>query len=417
MRLNRLALVGSLLFAVGCVTGCGSSGTKASEGKATTTAVAPVTTTKATCTSSVPYTSGVGGYAFYRIPATVVTDTGTVLAFAEGRRNGTADSGDIETLLRRSTDGGCTWSDPQVVSSVKGQNRNNPAPVFDPATGEVTLLTLGRPIDATELQIRSGSVPKADSMRVYQQTSRNDGKTFSDPVEITDQIKKADWRWYAVGPGHGTVLTRGAHKGRIIFGANHSITPPAGDAGANPMDDKFLAAHSIYSDNNGKTWKIGYVQDNTDGVINGNESTAAELPDGDVVFNVRNQNGSAKSHRAGGRSTDGGASLTAPLAPIDSLNQVPVIEASLLQPSGSGNAPLLLSGPSDPNKRLGMTIYASSDGGKTWKVAKSISNAPAAYSDLVQLDDHTIGLLYETGTKTENDTITFQRIPLAGLLG
>lgn len=183
------------------------------------------------------------------------------------------------------------------------------------------------------------------------------------------------------------------------------------------MDDKFLAAHSISSDDGGKTWKIGYVQDNTDGVVNGNESTAAELPGGDVVFNVRNQNGSAKSHRAGGTSTDGGASLTAPLAPIDSLAQLPVIEASLLQPTAPADAPLLLSGPSDPNKRIGMTIYSSVDGGKSWKVAKSITDAPAAYSDLVQLDDKTIGLLYETGAKTENDTITFLRIPVTDLVG
>lgn len=408
-------LIGWIIVAM-IVTACGSSGSSTSAGSAATTVIAPPTTTAPACASSVPYTAGEGGYASYRIPAVVTTGDGTILAFAEGRRNSTADSGDIETVLRRSTDGGCTWSTTQVVSSVKGQNRNNPAPVFDPATGQVILLTLGRPIDVTEVQIRSGSVPKTDSMRIYRQTSDDDGKTFSDPVEITDQIKQLDWRWYAVGPGHGTVLTHGAHKGRIVFGANHSITPPAG-SDANPVDDTFLAAHSIYSDDNGQSWKIGYVQDNTDGVVNGNESSAAELPDGDVVFNVRNQNGSAKSHRAGGTSTDGGASLPAPLAPIDSLAQLPVVEASLLQPTAPAGAPLLLSGPSDPNKRIGMTIYSSTDGGATWKVAKSISDAPAAYSDLVQVDDDAIGLLYETGTKTENDTVTFLRIPITDLVG
>ncbi|MBS1847491.1 MAG: exo-alpha-sialidase [Actinobacteria bacterium] len=416
MRTNRAALAAAAIAAVTLVTACGSSGGKASDTKPTTSAAAPVTTTKASCKSSVPYTAGVGGYASYRIPATVVTGTGTVLAFAEGRRNGTSDAGDIDTVVRRSTDGGCTWSAAKVVTAVKGQNRNNPAPVYDPATRQVVLLTLGRPDTVTEAQIRGGKVADADSMRIYSQTSSDDGATFSAPTEITSQVKKPDWRWYAVGPGHGIVLTTGAHKGRIIFGANHSVTPPAGSTDDGSAD-KYLAANAIYSDDNAKTWHIGFVQENTDGVVNGNETTAAELPSGDVYFSTRNQNGSAPSHRAGGTSTDGGATLVSPLAPVDSLAQIPVIEASLLQPTGSASMPLLLSGPSIPNARKGMTIYASPDAGKTWKVAMSISEAPAAYSDLVQLDAHTIGLLYETGAKTENDTITFLRIPLTRIIG
>ena len=56
------------------------------------------------------FTAGQDGYHTYRIPAIVVTTNGTVLAFCEGRKNGRGDSGDIDTLLRRSTDGGKTWS-------------------------------------------------------------------------------------------------------------------------------------------------------------------------------------------------------------------------------------------------------------------------------------------------------------------
>lgn len=359
-----------------------------------------------------PYASGEGGYDTYRIPAVVTTDRGTVLAFAEGRRDSAADHGAIDTLVRRSTDGGCTWAPVQVVTAEAGMNRNNPAPVFDPTTNTVILLTLSHPDDVTEAQVRGGEVTAADSMRVFQQESVDDGKTFSEPHEITDQIKKPDWHWYAVGPGHGIVLGSGTHAGRIIMGANHSVDPPQGTA--DPTADRFLAAHAIYSDDHGKTWHIGFSQDNPDGVVNGNETTAAELPDGRVYFNTRNQNGSAPSNRADATSGDGGRSLTAPLTPQNSLAMVPVVQASVLQLSGP-DAPLALSAPSDPNARKAMTIFTSGDAGRTWKAAKKISGAPAAYSDLVQLDAATIGLLYETGTASENETVTFLRLPVADL--
>ncbi len=345
----------------------------------------------------------------------VQTDRGTVLAFAEGRRNSAADHGAIDTLVRRSTDGGCTWSKAAVVTSQAGMNRNNPAVVFDPTTKAVIVLTLVRPDDVTELQIRNGTLPPAKRMRVFQQISANDGKTFSEPVEITKQITKANWRWNVVGPGHGIVLAHGKHAGRIVFGANHSVAPPAGST-VNPMADSLLAAHSVYSDDHGKTWHIGFVQDNADGVVNGNETTAAELPDGKVYFSTRNQNGSATSHRADALSIDGGRSLVSAFAPQASLAQVPVIEASLLQLRGGATKPLILSAPSDPNSRKAMTLFASTDSGKTWSVAKKISDAPAGYSDLVQLDEATVGLLYETGTKSENETITFLRVPVAELI-
>lgn len=414
MFTRKPALIALVATAMIVAASCGSSGSETATSKPSTTVAAPSTTTKPSCASSVPYTAGEGGYASYRIPAVVATDTGTILAFAEGRRNGVGDAGDIDTVLRRSTDGGCTWTPMQVVTAGKGQNRNNPAVVFDPETRSVVVLTLVRSDTVTELQIRNGSLPAGQGMQVYEQQSTDDGKTFTTPRNITSQVARDNWRWNVVGPGHGIVLTKGPHKGRIVFGANHSIAPPAGST-ENPMADSLLAAHAVYSDDHGKTWHIGFVQDNTDGVVNGNETTAAQLPDGDVYFSTRNQNGSATSHRADARSADGGASLRAPFAPQASLASVPVIEASLLQLTGSASSPLVLSAPSDPNARKAMTIFGSADGGKTWSVAKKISDAPAAYSDLVQLDATTVGLLYETGKASENETITFLRVPVAGL--
>src|SRR4051812_17216964 len=61
------------------------------------------------------FVSGTDGYKSYRIPAMVTTTKGTLLAFCEGRRNNAADAGDIDMLLKRSTDGGRTWSAQQVI--------------------------------------------------------------------------------------------------------------------------------------------------------------------------------------------------------------------------------------------------------------------------------------------------------------
>src|SRR6266567_1595063 len=86
------------------------------------------------------FVSGVGGYHTYRIPAMVVSTNGTVLAFCEGRKNSRRDTGKIDLLLKRSTDGGRTWGEPQIVWADGENVCGNPAPVVDGPTGAVCLL-------------------------------------------------------------------------------------------------------------------------------------------------------------------------------------------------------------------------------------------------------------------------------------
>ena len=57
---------------------------------------------------------GESGYHSFRIPALLTTPRGTLLAFAEGRRNNLNDSGDIDLVLKRSQDKGKTWSELSV---------------------------------------------------------------------------------------------------------------------------------------------------------------------------------------------------------------------------------------------------------------------------------------------------------------
>ncbi|WP_206343297.1 sialidase family protein [Streptomyces mesophilus] len=363
----------------------------------------------APCTGSVPYASGEGGYDTYRIPAVIETRAGTLLAFAEGRVGGAGDTGNIDVVVKRSRDGGCTWGDLSIVAAGGGDTRGNPAPVIDPRTGRIVLLTSYNSGDVTEAQIMRGEATAEQSRRVFVQTSRDDGRSFSAPRDITATTKHADWRWYATGPGHAVALTHGRHAGRLVVPANHSIAPPAGSADTG-AEAKYYGAHSLYSDDGGQSWRIGFVDDSYDGVINSNESIAAELPDGILYFSSRDQNGTSPGNRLDSYSRDGGRTLTRPYAVEPTLNDVPVVQASVLQLAGK-NAPLVFSGPSVPTARQSMALWASEDRGATFTKVLTLSQDKAAYSDLVQVDRRTVGLLYETGVAGTYETITFRRIP------
>lgn len=365
------------------------------------------------CTSSVPYVSGEGGYDTYRIPATITTARGTVLAFAEGRHDGAGDTGDIDVVLRRSLDGGCTWGPVAVVAAGDGDTRGNPAPVMDPLTGAVVLVTSYNSGDVTEAQIMRGEATAEQSRRVFVQRSTDDGRSFGAPRDVTGDVKPANWRWYATGPGHAIALRHGRHAGRLVVPSNHSVAPPAG-SGDTGQEARYYGAHAIYSDDGGRTWRTGFVDETYDGYSNANESTAAELPDGRVYFNSRDQNGTSAGNRLDSVSSDGGESLDRPYTMQPSLNDVPVVEGSVLQLPGAG-APLLFSGPSVPTARQSMAVWRSTNGGATFTKVLTLSQKRAAYSDLVRLDGQTVGLLYETGQSGTYETIEFRRLPVTDL--
>ncbi|QKW06384.1 exo-alpha-sialidase [Streptomyces sp. NA04227] len=368
---------------------------------------------QARCTSSVPFVSGQGGYDTYRIPAAVRTRAGTVLAFAEGRVGGAGDTGNIDVVLRRSRDGGCTWGPMSVVAAGGGDTRGNPAPVVDPRSGRVVLLTSYNSGKVTEAQIMRGEVTAEQSRRVFVQSSRDDGRHFSSPREITADVKRPGWRWYATGPGHAVALTEGPHRGRLVVPANHSVAPPAGSADTG-QEPKYYGAHALLSDNGGRTWRLGFVEDSYEGVDNANESTAAQLPGGRLYFSSRDQHGTSTGNRLDAYSGDGGRTLERPYRVQPTLNDVPIVQASVLQAAGH-RAPLLFSGPSVPTARRSMAIWASTDQGATFRRKLLLSEQPAAYSDLVQTDRATVGILYETGVRGTYETVEFRRIPLRDL--
>ncbi|MGW0483305.1 sialidase family protein [Nonomuraea sp. NPDC003214] len=358
--------------------------------------------------TSVPYRAGTEGFHTFRIPAVVVTRAGTVLAFAEGRRGSAGDSGHIDLVVKRSADGGDTWSEARVVAEEpRGGTVGNPAPVVT-SDGRIVLVSVRQGPAATEAKIRRGQVPAADGRRVFVQESADDGVTWTAPREITASVKRPEWRWYATTPGHALQLRHGPHAGRIVVPANHSLPPAAGRDGT---EGAYNGGHCLLSDDGGATWRIGYVDDNPDGYVNVNETTAAELPGGRLYLNTRTDS-AAPGTRADAYSADGGQSLELPFRPQAGLSG-PVVEGSVLywEPTGT----LLFSGPAAPDARALMTVRASDDLGVTWRVAHTVSGLPAAYSDLTALDPDTVGLLYETGDFGPYESIAFRRVPAAEL--
>ncbi|MGH4027889.1 sialidase family protein [Actinomycetota bacterium Odt1-20B] len=354
--------------------------------------------------TSVPFRAGREGYASFRIPAVVATNTGSLLAFCEGRVGSSSDAGNIDIVLKRSTDGGRTWGPLQIVGANGADLAGNPAPVVLD-TGRILLVQVRNAAAATEDAIRRGQVSAADGRRVWLQHSDDDGLTWSAPREITGQVKRPSWRWYATTPGHALQVT----GGRVVVPANHSLPPTGSDNGT---EGKYNGGHGLLSDDRGETWRIGYVDDNVNGYINVNETTGAELPDGRLYFNTRNDS-PAPGNRADAHSLDGGESLVKPFRPQAGL-VTPVVEGCVLQLRDPDV--LLFSGPADPGGlRALLTVRRSHDGGTTWEPAHTVDGLPAAYSDLVRADAGTVGLLYETGDFSAYETITFRRIPVGEL--
>ncbi|MFJ7228534.1 exo-alpha-sialidase [Streptomyces tendae] len=341
-----------------------------------------------------------GGYACFRIPAIVRTTEGTLLAFAEGRVLDCGDAGDIDVVLKRSTDGGLTWGPLQVVNDGGGDTHGNPAPVVDRATGHVLLLET---YNAGRTDGANCAVPCARTP--YLQHSDDDGRTWSAPRDLGSEILPPDWNsWYATGPVHGVQLTGGAHPGRLVVGVN-----------AETWDGTRVTANHaalVVSDDGGEHWRTGATDTwpvAADGTFRQkpSELTLTERADGALLVSGREENGTDLGHRTQALSRDGGDTFAAPFRALPDL-YAPQVQGAVLRLGDR----TLLSVPADPDRRRTMTVRSSWDGGATWDSVDRgtvVTRDWSGYSDLVSVDDAAVGLLYEGGASDARDEIRFAR--------
>jgi len=342
------------------------------------------------------FISGENGYHTYRIPALLTAADGDLLAFCEGRRDTGSDTGKIDLLVRRSADHGATWSEPAVVWADGENTCGNPCPIFDPASGDVLLFStwnLGTDREPAIITRQS-----QDTRRVFVLRSGDVGRTWGAAREITADVKKPEWTWYATGPGAGLAIERGPHKGRLVIPCDHI-----------EGEDRF--SHVILSDDGGHTWRLG-------GRIGPgvNECEAVELADGRLLMNMRNHQ-RTETHRKIAFSADGGETWTR--LQSDPVLLEPVCQAAIRRyrwPEAKKPGAILFSNPActffgaDKGRR-NMVLRVSFDEAQTWPRARALHPGLAAYSDLAVAADGTICCLYEHGEEVRHsERITLARI-------
>ncbi|MEE2908210.1 MAG: SUMF1/EgtB/PvdO family nonheme iron enzyme [Planctomycetota bacterium] len=324
------------------------------------------------------YTSGEDEYHTFRIPSIVVAPNGDLIAVCEGRRGGRGDSGDIDLVMRRSSDGGKTWSDLEVIQDDGLNTCGNPTLVVDETTGVLHLLStrnLGHDAEHEIIEQTSDG-----SRTIWVMQSDDNGRTWSEARDITADVKLPDWTWYATGPGAGIQVKRGPHVGRLIIPCDHI------EAGS-----KHYYSHVFYSDDHGRTWELG--GSSPDHQVN--ECEVVEGNDGSLLLNMRNYDRSQRTRQVC-KSTDGGQTWTNQRH--DPTLIEPICQASIRRiREARGKTPglVVFSNPASREGRVKMTLRGSTDDGATWPYARELYDGPSAYSCLVSLPDGDIGCLYE----------------------
>jgi sialidase-1 len=311
------------------------------------------------------FRSGEASYFCFRIPALAVTKKNAVLAFAEARLLDCKDSDAIDLVLKRSEDSGKTWSSMRVLVHESGRSINQPSPILDRETGLVWLLFC------------------KDNQQVFVTDNSDDGLTWSQPREITDQTRDSTWKYVASGPGHGIQLS----SGRLLVAAWGDASP--GPVTWPPHWGEIEFTFAMFSDDHGKTWQRGrpmYENATEEGMV-------VETENKQVFIALRSLHGNRRGHAL---SSDGGYSWSR--IQFDEALPDPPAHASILRvfARGSGDkARLLFVNPASARSRTRLTARLSDDDGRTWPVSRVLHKGSAAYSDLALADDGSVLCLYE----------------------
>ena len=340
------------------------------------------------------FVAGEDGVTEYRIPVLVTANSGALLAICDARVDRPGDApNNIDLVMKRSLDGGRTWGSlKRLANPGKGAAADSCA-VVDRHTGTVWVFFGYYPEGIGSRNAQRGLY--GPTVMIWSVKSDDEGETWSKPIDVTAMVKKPEWRAGSPGPGAG-IQTR---SGRLIIPRYY----------LKGLD--YHGSHVMYSDDHGKTWKIG---DEVQAEGKTDETQVAELADGSLLLNMR---GSTGNYRKVARSIDGGISWSE--VSKDAFLIEPRCQASLLRFTDRltyVKDRLLFSNPAS-RQRENMTVRLSYDEGKSWPIAKQLHAGPSAYSCLTVLSDMTVGCLYERGQQSPYEKITLARFSLEWLTG
>ena len=349
------------------------------------------------------FKAGENGYFYFRIPGLVTTNANTLLLVCEARREH-GDWSDLDTVLRRSEDGGKTWGPMIDVSAplraslvTKGSDKkvtafNNPTLLVDRGSGRVHLLFC------------------INYARLFQATSDDDGRTWSAPREITDVTEslpaEVSRKVVSPGPGHGIQLQKGRHAGRLLVSLRHSNGE--GRNGTRPC-----WVTTLYSDDAGVTWQTGEVvtsdfADHAD-VLYPMEGALVELADGRVMMNIRNE--APINRRLVSTSPDGISNWTTPRVDEELIEPISFGALERLPAKRGGVYPILFVNPASRQPRpdnpiwsvrQNLTVRLSLDEGQSWPQSRVIEPGLAGYVDIAVGQDNAIFVAYERGDLRPN---------------
>ena len=348
---------------------------------------------------------GQDGYHTYRIPTMVVTAKGTVLLFFEGRKRSRRDGGDVDLLLKRSEDGGRTWSKQVLIHEEGGD-----API-----------RVGNPCAIVE---RDGKVvhllfTRGGGECLFYTKSTDDGKTWSKMVVTSDVPGQKEYSKTSflkgfggspvrigAGPVHG-IQTK---KGRLIAPSYVGRTVESKPRGQSCI---------IYSDDGGKTWAAGGLVP-YDPELRHGECTLIERSDGSLLMNMRTSAPGLYGigYRSVSTSSDRGATWSKPV--LDKDLPGPGCQGSMIR---LNEKEILFLNPAIHRKggfsiwsRRDLTLRLSRDEGRTWPSARVLNKALAGYSDMAVTKEGKILCVFENGTKDYCEKISIVQADRAWLI-
>ena len=338
------------------------------------------------------YRAGSEGVPQYRIPALVQTPRGTLLAFAEARTAPASDCGYKWLVVRRSSDGGATWSasTPVAGAGARAFSTGNPQAVFHAPSGRVVLVYGAKDIQGDP---HASCSPGSGVFAV--DDGGSDGAAWGAPRNISGDLGAA-WGGLVPGPGAGAV-TAVRNPGRILM---------SGSVGAYTRDVVF------YSDDAGASWRASATP-----LPLMDESAPVELPSGDVYVTMRNGHATACDCQAYATSENGGATFSA--VAYDATLVSPACQAALLLTPGPAGA-LYFSNPASRVARENLTVRRAAApslplawqpashlvaGGLTWGGYSSMAGPLARAPGLG-------GILFERNDTAGGEVISFATFPL-----
>ncbi len=322
------------------------------------------------------FSGGDAGSRHYRIPALVTARDGSLVAVTDKRWNTPFDlPNHIDVVVRRSTDKGQTWSDPVTIAGNEtAMGFGDAALVVNRRNGDIVCL-----FAADRAFFYSNT---AAPIRTYQSISRDNGQSWSPPVDITAQIYGNEatdpmtrtWQGAFVTSGAAVQLSSGRLMAVLLVRETFS---------------REISNFIIYSDDNAATWKVLPNR----ALLHGGEAKIIEINHGHLLMSVRKQ-----GKRTFVVSKDHGMNWSIPFEKDEITD--PSCNGDLIRytstQQGFQRNRILHSIPLATSRR-NVSVLLSYDEGESWPVKKSIYPGPSAYSSMTVLSDGTIGLYYEVG--------------------